>query len=163
MMKKKQLKITDMNDYELHIPPVRFGKSPVNGRFMKGHVPANKGKTWDEYMPKRSQKRAAKGWKNLYAHRPKTRPDNAGRCRKPVIAVMDDGRWCYFTHIGAAAEWLGGLRENVRRCCHLNRSEKILNDHKGRPTGKVNTDHKYKGVRFYFEQDARIWTKKIKN
>lgn len=29
--------------------------SGLTGRFEKGHVPENKGKTWDEYMPKASQ------------------------------------------------------------------------------------------------------------
>ena len=48
-------------NHELWLPPVRV--NPINNRFQKGHVPANKGKKWDEYMPKQSQRRAAKGWK----------------------------------------------------------------------------------------------------
>lgn len=150
-----------MSSYELYIPPVKQDRNPATGRFLKGGTPHNKGKKWAEYMGKRAQKRASKGWANLDKHRPKKRPDIAGRCRKPVIAVLDDGRWCYFTHIGAAAKWLGGSQENVRRCCHLNNSEAILHDCKGRPLGKINTDHKYKGIRFYFESD-NVWTTKIK-
>ena len=77
---------------ELTLPPVWTGINKKTGRFLKGHVPANKGKKWSDYMGKRAQKRAAKGWKNLDLHRNKNgRPDTAGRCRKQVVAVMDDG------------------------------------------------------------------------
>ena len=32
--------------------------SGLTGRFEKGHIPASKGKTWDEFMPKESQERS---------------------------------------------------------------------------------------------------------
>lgn len=142
--------------YELYIPPLRPSNNPTNGHFIKGHVPANKGKKWSEYMSKRSQKRASKGWANLDKFRPKTRPDNCRRCRIQVVAVKDDGTWCVLPHIGAAGEWIGGSRENVRRCCQSNKKR-----HVNKKTGKINTDHKYLGVRFYYESD-NIWTSKVK-
>ena len=142
--------------FELYMPPVLPGRNPKNGRFIKGHTPANKGKKWGDYMGKRAMKRAARGWANLDKYRPKTRPDTAGRCRKQVIAVMDDGAWCVLPYIGAAGEWIGGSRENVRRCCKSN-----MDRHASKKTGKVNTDHRYLGVRFYYESD-NIWTTKIK-
>lgn len=128
-----------------------------NGRFMKGHVPANKGKKWDEFMSKKGQRNSKKGWKNLGLYRPKTRPDNAGRCRKAVIAVTDEGKWFYFEYIGQPCE-LGfvGSRENIRRCCQFNQKR-----HKNLKTGKVNTDHKYQGMRWYYESDEQ-WLEKIK-
>jgi hypothetical protein len=70
---------------------------------------------------------------------------------------MDDGSWLVFSYIGAAAAWLGGVRENIGRCCRLNRSSVELS----KPPGKVNTDHRYKGIRWYFENDNK-WTTKIK-
>lgn len=149
-----------MECYELYFPPVSEkakNKVAPNGRFMKGHVPFNKGKKWDEYLSKRSQKKIRKGWMNVIAHRPKTRPDNAGRCRKQTVAVTDDGRWLVFPHIRAAAEWIGGNRENVRRCCQSNQKK-----HVNKKTGQVNTDHKYLGYRFYYESD-NTWTTKIVN
>lgn len=146
---------------ELTLPPVWTGINKQNGQFLKGHVPANKGKHWSDYMGKRAMKRAAKGWKNLDLHRNKNgRPDTAGRCRKQVVAVMDDGSWLLFPYIGPAAEWVGGSRENVGRCCRCNQSKKELKAPWGHPSGKVNTDHRYMGVRFYFEND-NIWTTKI--
>ena len=142
---------------ELYLPPEKKNYNPTNGRFLKGHVPASKGRPWSEWMSKRGQKRAAKGWKNLDLHRNKNgRPDTAGRCRKKVVAVMDDGRWLVLPYIGAAGDWIGGCRENVRRCCQFNRRRHI-----NKKTGAVNTDHRYKGVRFYYESDS-IWLTKIK-
>ena len=148
--------MADIKNYgELRFPNERRDHNPINGQFLKGHTPFNKGKKWSEYMKKRSMKRCAKGWKNLRKYQPKTRPDICGRCRKAVIAVMDDGRWVWLPYIGAAGEWIGGSRENVRRCCALNM--KTESDKRR----KVNTDHKYRGVRFYYESDPK-WTTKIK-
>ena len=146
---------------ELTLPPVWTGINRQTGRFMKGHVPANKGKKWSDYLGKRKQKRCARGWKKLETHRPTHRPDTAGRCRKQVIAVTDEGLWHHFSYVGAAAEWCGGSRENVGRCCRLNQSKAQLRKPWGKPSGRVNTDHRYMGIRFYFEDD-NIWTTKIK-
>ena len=150
---------------ELILPLEYKGRNLKTGRFMKGNVPANKGKKWDEYMGKRAQRRAKKGWKNLDKYRNKNgRADNAGRCRKVVIAVMDDGKWNVFPYLGAAAKWVGGTRENVGRCCRDNQSKRKLSRPWGIRSGHkpeaVNTDHRYKGVRFYFESD-NTWMEKI--
>lgn len=141
---------------ELYIPPQRFTHNKVNGQFLKGHRPHNKGKRWVDYMTDEAMERASRGWANLDTHRPKTRPDNAGRCRKQVVAVMDDGAWCVISHMGAAAEKVGGCRENIRRCCRLNKQRHI-----NKKTGKVNTNHKYMGIRFYYESD-NVWLTKIR-
>ena len=147
---------------ELTLAPIWTGVNKQTGRFLKGHVPANKGKKWSDYLGKRAMKRAMKGWKNVISHRPKTRPDTAGRCRKQVVAVMDDGSWLVFPYVGAAAKWLGnGNRENIGRCCRCNQSKAELRKPWGHPSGKVNTDHRYQGIRWYFEID-NVWTTKIK-
>ena len=146
---------------ELYIAPVWTGINKQNGQFLKGHTPHNKGKRWSDYMGKRKQRRCAKGWKNLDLHRPTTRPDTAGRCRKQVIAVMDDGRWFHFAYLGDAAKWVGGSRENVGRCCRCNQSRKRLKKPWGHPSDKVNTDHKYMGIRFYYERDP-LWMSKVR-
>ena len=147
---------------ELYIPPTPRPKpttDPKTGRFLPGHVPTNKGKTWGDYMTKRAQRRAAKGWKNCeigHAYGSK-RPDTAGRCRKPVVAITDDGTLHAFSFIGHAALWCGGSRENVGRCCRDNHAQRVNN------TGHINTDHRYMGIRFYFEADFQIWKSKIVN
>ena len=152
---------------ELTLPPVWTGINRQTGQYLKGHVPANKGKKWSDYMGKRAMKRAAKGWKNLELYRNKNgRPYNAGRCRKQVVAVMDDGSWLLFPYIVPASEWVGGSREGVGRCCRWNQAKNVCK-HDWRPgqakgASRVNTDHKYMGVRFYYESDS-IWTTKIKS
>lgn len=140
--------MTNYNYGELHLSPVWKGRDFKTGRFLKGHTPANKGKKWNEFMDKRSQKRSAKGWKNLELFRCKGGGPNSGRPKKAVIAVMDNGGWKIFSYTAPAAEFVDGRRENVLRCCHQNASH-----------GK-NTDHRYKGVRFYFENDNN-WINKI--
>lgn len=165
-----------MSNGELCLEPVFSGRNPKTGRFVKGHQPANKGKKWDEYMSKRNQRKAARGWKNLDIHR--HRSENAGRPKKPVIAVMDDGTWLWLPYVGAAAMWLEERtgkpvrRENICRCCRLNVERKVKTitwhscGHGIKGVGKedgslVNTDHRYLGIRFYFECDS-AWPAKIR-
>ena len=152
---------------ELYLPPPP--PPPKNdGRFKKGHVPANKGKKWDDFMSKKGQRKARKGWKNCEIGHAfgRKRPDNAGRCRKAVVGIDDEGRLRFFDYIGSAAAFIGGSRENVGRCCRDNASGKVLTTSKGKGRGKgsppVNTDHRYLGMRFYFETDVEIWKGKIK-
>ena len=153
---------------ELYIPTERPKRNPTNGRFLPGHTPANKGKKWSEYMPKKSQRRAAKGWKNLEKGHAFGHPavQNAGRCRKAVVGVNDDGSFKVFGYLLSAARFYGGNRENIGRCCRLNSSEKELYKPWSKKNGAkadkgINTDHKYMGIRFYFESDIHIWKHKI--
>lgn len=134
---------------ELHLPPVYKGIDAKTGRFLKGHVPANKGKKWNEFMSKRSQRRSARGWKNLDLYRNKRRSGKAGRPKEPVVAVMDDGTFTVFSYMGHAAQCLGGSRHNVARCCRLNALH------------GENTDHQYMGVRLYYESDT-AWINKVR-
>lgn len=144
------------SDGSLYIPTDWTRINPRNGRFMKGHEPHNKGKKWDEYLSKKSQRRMKKGWKNLDKYRNcNGRPDTAGRSRKMVVAVRNNGKYHIFDFVGAAAEWLGGSRENIGRCCRTNQARLV-----NQKTGKVNTDHQYKGIRWYFAIDP-IWQEKI--
>ena len=123
----------------LNLPPQYTGRDAQTGRFMKGSTPYNKGKKWNEFMSKRAQRRSSRGWRNLEIHRGHS--ENAGRPKKPVIALLDDGRIKYFPFSVPAAQWVGGSRHNIVRCCRLNALH-----------GK-NQDHRYMGVRFYFEND----------
>ncbi len=154
---------------ELYIPPIPRPKPTrchKTGRFLPGHVPANKGKTWSDFMSKRGQRKSAKGWKNLDEHRSENGKKNGGRNRKPIVAITDDGVLHAFSFIGAAALWCGGRRDNVGRCCRDNASRKVCKHDwgKGRPkgSGHINTDHRYMGIRFYFEADREIWMPKFK-
>lgn len=151
MTLREQQQLAERHAYELRVSDKPLQRNPLNGRFLKGHTPANKGKKWDEYMSRRAQRRSRKGWKNLELHRHRGGP---GRPDKPVIAVNDTGKWIYFPSCAEAGRLMGIKTESILRCCHGN--ETGTKNHKG----MVNTDHKYKGLRFYFESDEK-WTTKI--
>lgn len=150
-LRERQL-LAERHAYELRIPDKPMQRNPINGRFLKGHTPANKGKKWSEYMSRRAQQRARRGWKNLELHRHR---GGSGRPEKPVIAVNDTGKWLYFPSVAEAGRLMGIKRDNIARCCRLNQARKQGQN------GNVNTNHKYKGIRFYFESDP-VWTEKIK-
>ena len=153
---------------ELYIPTVRRTTNPTNGQYLKGHVPHNKGKRWNDYMGKRAQKKCSKGWKNLDEHRSENGKKHGGRNRKPIVAITDDGKFRVLKDGYLAAEWLkkhtgkSCNRENIGRCCRENGSGRLVRDNHGRDTGKTNTDHRYMGIRFYFESDYKIWKSKLK-
>ena len=72
---------------ELYIEPPRFNCNAKTGQFLKGSTPFNKGKRWSEWMSKRGQRKAKKGWKNLIPG-----VNNAGGLNaKPVICMDDEG------------------------------------------------------------------------
>ena len=142
-------------DGSLYIPTDWTRVNPRNGQFMKGHEPHNKGKRREEWMSKEGMKASSKGWENLDKYRCKGHP-NANKARAVnVVAVRNNGEYKIFEFIADAARWINGNGVNVRRCCRLNQER-----HVNRKTGKINTDHQYKGVRFYFASDP-IWNEKI--
>ena len=67
-------------------PPLRNKKEKYPSRFKPGHVPATKGKKWDEIMSKDKQDNCKKGWKNVIEHRPPHSP-NSGRKKIPVVQL----------------------------------------------------------------------------
>ncbi len=155
---------------ELYIPTVRRTTNPTNGQYLKGHVPHNKGKQWNDYMGKRAQKKCSKGWKNLDHYRTENGKKHGGRNRKPIVAITDDGKFRVFKDSYLAAEWFKKYtgkscnRENIGRCCRDNASRKVCK-HSWRPGQKkgsttINTDHRYMGVRWYYESDT-TWYAKI--
>lgn len=135
--------------HELQVDRDRKPIRDARGRFLPGHVSPKKGKTWDELMPKKSQARCKKGWKNLDKYRRGPHPGRGGKKRKPVVGVTDSGRLHFFPYAKIVIQNMGGVVDNVRRCARQNR--------KG-----PNTDHKYMGLRFYYEDD-RQWIKKVSN
>lgn len=83
------------------------------GTFLKGHIPHNKGKKWNEWMDMRKAKKILRiGKKNL-----KGRNDIGGRNKRPVVAITDDGRLAYFDSATRAALLTGLNRRNISHCC----------------------------------------------
>lgn len=71
---------------ELYIPPERPTRNLITGKFLKGHIPHNKGKRWADYMDMRKAKRIKRiGVKNLVRNY-----RISGWNAKPVVAIKDD-------------------------------------------------------------------------
>ena len=141
-----------MSSYELTFSPERPNRNLKTGRLMPGARPHNKGKRWDEYMSPRGQETAKIGWENLKCEH--KRSPLSGKTPTPIIAIVRE-RPVFFPTIEAAARWIEGLPQSVHRCAHDNRARTV-----NRRNGSINTDHRYKGVRFYYESDEQ-WTEKI--
>lgn len=100
-----------MNQTEYQRPQYNL----LNGQFLKGHTPDNKGKKWDEWMPKRAQKRILK---NLDRVRPKGgNPNLPGSNRKRVVMVTPKGNWAVFESATDAAKKMNLIRRNISHCC----------------------------------------------
>jgi hypothetical protein len=86
-----------------------------NGRFLKGNVPANKGRSWSEWMPKKAQKKILA---NLDRVRPKGgNPIIPGYNRKKVVMVTPKGNCVVFESATEAARLLNLQRRNISHCC----------------------------------------------
>lgn len=147
-----------MSSYELTFAErPQTDRNLKTGRFLKGMTPHNKGKKWADFMDGRKQKKVMRiALQNLDRARRLGHCGTAGgRNKKPIIAVLDNGEWLMFPESKAAAAWCGGNRYNVGRCCRENERTTLTK------SKKVNDNHKYLGVRWYFESDDK-WTNKIK-
>lgn len=97
---------------------VGMGKYP--SRYKPGHVPATKGKKWDEFMSKEKQENCKKSWKNIIEHRAPHSP-NSGRKKIPVVQLDPETlqEVAHFEDIASAGRSTGV--RNIRRA---------MNDHK---------------------------------
>lgn len=102
---------------ELYIAPSRPNKNPINGRFVKGSTPHNKGRKWDDWMSKEAQARLREALKTT--GRP--RMDIGGWNKKAVIMVDKDGNHAWFESSLAAEKATGVRARNIRHCCNKQR------------------------------------------
>lgn len=75
---------------ELYIEPIKLNRNPTTGRFLKGYIPHNKGKTWDSYTTEEYRSRALE---NLKKGRGGWHKTGAGMNRKRVVAIKN-GKLC---------------------------------------------------------------------
>lgn len=84
-----------------------------NGRFLKGHIPHNRGKSWEEWMDMRKARRI----KRVAMQNLKPNLNIGGWNKKKVVAVTDEGKWYGFNSATEAAEKLNLCRRNISHCC----------------------------------------------
>lgn len=99
---------------ELYLPPERPQYNPVNGQFLKGHIPHNKGKKWSDYMDGRKAKRVKRiATKNL-----RPRMDIGGWNKKPIVALDDNNNIvAWFESASEAQRKTGIASPNIRKAC----------------------------------------------
>jgi len=86
-----------------------------NGRFLKGHVPHNRGKKWSEWLDGRKQRKIRRiGLKNLEG---KGRMDLGGWNARKVVALREDGKPFIFSSASEAGRITGLIGRNIIRCC----------------------------------------------
>ena len=100
---------------ELYIPIERPQYNPINGQFLKGHVPHNKGKKWSDYMDMRKAKRILRiAKKNL-----KPRMDIGGWNKRAVIALDENGKLLGWFSSSKEAECKTGIcSRNINSVCN---------------------------------------------
>lgn len=107
-----------MERHELYIPPQKSTRNAMTGRFMKGHVPFNKGKKWTDYMDMRKAKRVKRiGLKNL---RPGNK-DIPGWNAKAVVAILDGEIKGIYRSSCDAERKTGICQHGIRLCCSKKR------------------------------------------
>lgn len=99
---------------ELYIPKERPQRNAVNGRYLKGVKPHNKGRKWSEWMSEEAQQRVRERLK--FIGRP--RMDIGGWNKKSVIMIDKDGKEYYFESSVAAEKVTGVPCRNIRYCCN---------------------------------------------
>ena len=100
---------------ELYIPIERPQYNPTNGQFLKGHVPHNKGKKWEDYMDMRKAKRVIRIAKqNL-----KPNMNIGGWNKKAVVAVDMEGNVVGWFESAMDAEKKTGIcKRNINSVCN---------------------------------------------
>lgn len=98
---------------ELHISPKRPTRNFMNGRFLKGHIPFNKGKKWSDYMDMRKAKKIKRiGLKNLVRN-----CEIAGWNAKPVVAIEGKKLIGVYSSASEAGRKTGICGRNIISCC----------------------------------------------
>jgi hypothetical protein len=123
---------------ELYIEPEIPKYNRLNGQFLKGHEPHNKGKKWSEWMDGRKAKKVLRiAKRNL-----KGRADFGGWNKKPIVAIKGDVFYGVFSSCIEASEKMKLQRRNISHVVNGNR----------KTCG---------GYKFFFESDFEKWSKII--
>lgn len=130
----------DIDMSELYIPPERFERDFITGRFLKGCVSRNKGRKM-VYHSKRSKARSIK---NLSKGRGAWHKTGAGMNKKSVVLIKDEKLCGVFPSIQMAGKMIGVAPSLISAICR-----------------KVRGKHTANGYRCFFE-DSNDWYNLIK-
>jgi hypothetical protein len=120
---------------ELYLPPEKIERNPVNGRFLKGHTPFNKGKKMSEWMDGRKIKKVMKC---LELGRTGN-PNIPGSNKRQVIGIRGGKIVGVYPSLDAAGRRLGLFSQNIRHCCRGRRK-------------------RCGGITWFYESDFEKWS-----
>ena len=129
-----------MDMSELYIPPERPERNLVNGQFLKGCTPHNKGKRMT-YHSKWTKRRSLQG---LVKGRGAHHKTGAGMNKKSVVLIKDEKLCGVFPSIQMAGKMIGVAPSLISAICR-----------------KVRGKHTANGYRCFFE-DSNDWCNLIK-
>ena len=99
---------------ELYIPPERPQRNLVNGQFLKGNSPFNKGKKWKDYMDEETYKKC----KGIIAKNLKPNMNLGGWNKKAIVALDQEGNVLGWFESSEDAERKTGIcAYNIRKAC----------------------------------------------
>lgn len=155
---------------ELYLELERPQRNRLNGQFLPGHTSLTKGRKRTDFMSAATDRRLKELGAKIF--REQKHPKGAGVPRRPIVAVKDNGEWFPFPSACEAGAAIGIAPYNIGRCCRQNEARRVKSRtwtnnrvKGGKGTSKadgslINTDHRYKGFRWYFDSDP-IWIEKI--
>ena len=99
---------------ELYIPIERPNRNPINGQFLKGSKPHNKGKRMSDYLDAKTM------GKIINAGRKNLRPNKnfGGHNKRAVVAFNEDGMVVgWFCSAEEASRKIGVTGSSIRNAC----------------------------------------------
>lgn len=96
---------------ELHLDIQRTFRNRKTGQFLKGHVPHNKGKKWEDYLDMRKAKRIKKNLQRC------GNPNIGGQNKIQVIGIKDNKIVGVFESATLVSKLLEIQRRNISYCC----------------------------------------------
>jgi len=97
---------------ELYLPPIKLDRNPINGRFLKGHIPYTRGKKWEEWMDLRKANRIKKNLR--IGGIPNT---HFGDFNKRKVVGVIKGKGYFFESLTDASKKIGLPVQNIGLCC----------------------------------------------
>ena len=111
---------------ELYIPPRKLERNLVNGRFLKGNTPHNKGKS----MPFKSETTRMRSMINLQKGRDGSHKNGAGMNKKAVVLRNNRKLVGVFSSVHSAAKYLDANPSHVSAACLKKKGRKTVKGYK---------------------------------
>lgn len=97
---------------ELYIPPERPQK--YKGKFLKGNIPGNKGKKWEDFYSEETIKKLRDHLKKIQKMK---KPRKNPITKEVKVIAIKDGKYFYFPSAKIASQKTGANHGHIIQCC----------------------------------------------